>query len=140
MATIRYTKTFFQTPSRINEATYYSIKQELNKNPDFIVAEGETFSEHFSGSLTTIKIGLGACVLLFVISVALGMDTGKAGDAFGFFAGIGFLAALVSGINLMLEGPSFATYVKNREEYFSRMKYAIINSNTYGEFLKIFYQ
>jgi len=139
MATIHYTKTFFQSPSHISEDTYYSIKQELAKNPNFIIAEGETFSEHFSGLLTIIKIGLGAS-LLFVIAESLGMsERSVLFNLLAFCGGIGFLAALVCGFNLMLEGPSFATYVKERDEYFSRMRYAIINSNTYNEFVKMFY-
>ena len=44
MARIRYTKTYFQTPSRITEEVYYSLKQELSRNPDFEIAKGETFS------------------------------------------------------------------------------------------------
>lgn len=139
MARIRYTKTYFQTPSRITEEVYYGLKQELSRNPNFEIAKGETFSEHFSGSLTAIKFGLGAFLILLIISSVLGMDTGSAGDKFGFFAGIGFLVALVNGIYLMLEGPSYATYIKTSNDYFDRMKYAIINSKDYNEFIKIFY-
>jgi hypothetical protein len=139
MARIRYTKTYFQTPSRITQEVYYSLKQELSKNPNFEIAQGETFSEHFNGSLTAIKIGFGVFIILLIISTALGMDTGSAGDKFGFLAGIGFLVALVNGIYLMLEGPSYATYVKTSTDYFSRMKYAIINSSNYSEFISMFY-
>ncbi len=139
MARIRYTKTYFQTPSRISEDVYYELKKELSRNPNFDIAQGETFSQHFKGSLTAIKIGLGVFIVILIISTALDMDTGTAGDRFGFFAGIGFLVALVNGIYLMLEGPSYATFIKKSNEYFSRMKYAIINSSNYNEFISMFY-
>lgn len=138
MARIRYTKTYFQTPSRITEEVYYSLKQELSRNPDFEIAKGETFSEHFSGSLTAIKFGLAAFIILIIIADS-SMVSHSTGDKIGFFSGIGFLVALVNGIYLMLEGPSYATYIKTSNDYFDRMKYAIINSKDYNEFVKIFY-
>jgi hypothetical protein len=138
MATIRYTKTYFNKPNRINEEAYNAMKRELTRNANFeIDPNPETFSEHFSGSLKIIKIcGIVIIACLF-ISFVLGID--KRGDYIAAPAGIGVFVIIFTGIHLLLEGPSFATYVKEKTEYFSRMKYAIQNTNSYREFSLSFY-
>ncbi len=141
MATVRYTKTYFNEPGRINEDTFYSLKKELSRNPNFeIDPNPETFSEHFSGALKTIKIcGIGGGIGIFV-ALVLSSGAGDWADSIGATAfGIGTLIIIFTGIHLLLEGPSFATYVKKKTEYFSRMKYAILNTNSYREFCISFY-
>jgi len=129
MARIRYTKTFFQTPNRISEDIYYNLKQELSKNPNFEIAKGESFSEHFNVNI----IGLALLISIITFAVA------KEGTIFFGIGMISFLVFFGSLFHLFLEGPSYATYIKTSNEYFSRMKYAIINSSNYSEFISLFY-
>ena len=138
MGIIRYTKTYFNEPGRINEVTYQSLKIELNRNPNYkIDPNPETFSEHFSGILKVIKICGGVIVGALFFSFVLGID--KRGDVLAPIAGIAFLILFFSLIPLFLEGPSYATYVKQKKEYYGRMKYAIQNTSSYYEFMSIFY-
>jgi hypothetical protein len=129
MARIRYTKTYFQTPSRISEEVYYGLKQELERNPNFEIAQGETFSEHFNVKIIAISLIVG----IIIFSIA------EEGTIFFGLGMISFLIFFGSLFPLFLEGPSYATYVKKSNDYFARMKYAIINSKDYNEFIKIFY-
>jgi hypothetical protein len=132
MAKIRYTKTFFQVPEKISEDAFYSLKNELSRNPNFEIAKGETFTEHYKGAFNVMGISVLVVIALSVIGI-------KDGNPLMLLMGIAVIAILINIFNLFLEAPSFATYVKKRDEYFSRMKYAIINSNNYSEFVKIFY-
>lgn len=129
MGRIRYTKTYFQNPSRISEEVYNELKKELSRNPNFEIAQGETFSEHFN--INRIAIALIASIIIFSIA--------KEGTIFFGIGMISFLIFFGSLFPLFLEGPSYATYIKTSNDYFSRMKYAIINSSNYSEFLSMFY-
>lgn len=129
MGRIRYTKTYFQTPSRITAEVYYGLKQELERNPNFEIAQGETFSEHFN--INRIVIALIVSIIIFSIA--------EEGTIFFGLGMISFLIFFGSLFPLFLEGPSYSTFIKTSNDYFSRMKYAIINSNDYNEFIKIFY-
>lgn len=53
--------------------------------------------------------------------------------------GISMVTSFFSGIYLLLEGPSYATYIKKKTEYFNRLEYAIKNTSSYYEFLRSFY-
>lgn len=132
MGTIRYTKTYFNEPGRINEETYHTIKRELLRNPNFeIDPNNETFSQHFSGLLKTIGISFGLAIFCFGLF--------KDGNPMIAVGGISMMTFFFSLIYLFLEGPSYATFVKKKTDYFSRMKYAIQNTNSYREFSLSFY-
>ena len=141
MATIRYTTTYFNEPGSINEDSYNQLKRELLRNPNFeIDPNPETFSQHFSSALRVIKICGIAVIVGAFIALALSSKPGDWADSLGATAaGIGSFIIIFAGIHLLLEGPSYATYVKKKTEYFSRMKYAIQATNSYSEFSKSFY-
>jgi hypothetical protein len=130
MATVRYTKTFFNEPGRINEETFNSLKRELTRNPNFEIDKDlESFSEHFK---TTLRVaGISFIIMITGFSLGEGITT-----AIGGFAMIAFLG---TAFNLLLEGRSYATYVKERKKYFDKMSYAISISNTYYEYIENFY-
>ena len=132
MGTIRYTKTHFNESERINEESYLNLKSLLLQNPDFeIDSNPETFTQHFSGRLKTI----GIAIVVFFFSFGLFED----GSPMIAVGGIAMVVLFYSVLNLFLEGPSFATYVKQKKEYYERMKYAIRSSNSYMEFVTMFY-
>ncbi|WP_291100420.1 MULTISPECIES: hypothetical protein [unclassified Empedobacter] len=138
MAKINYTKTYFTTPGRISEEMYNGFKSQLKLNPNYeIDPNPTTFSEHFKGKLLTIAISIG----LFLLGLLITADNkGDDSSIWNPVMGISILIAIISIIMLFLEGPSYATYVKEKKEYFSRMKYAIQNSNSYNEFISTFYR
>jgi hypothetical protein len=138
MATVRYTKTYFNEPGRINEETFNSLKRELTRNPNFVIDPSlETFSQHFKGVLTAIKIA-GGYFVLYLIIFGSKSDHDVPG-VFNLLAGLSMLTIVFSGFNLLLEGRSYATYVKERKSYFDRMSYAISISNNYYEYIENFY-
>ena len=140
MATIRYTKTYFNEPGRINEDTFYSLKQQLSRNPNFeIDPNPETFSQHFSGALKVLKICGSIAAVCLLFGLGLSKHAGDFWDNLAIPAAICFLIIFFTGFQLLLEGPSYATYVKKKIDYFSRMKYAIQNTSSYREFCISFY-
>lgn len=145
MPIIRYTKTYFNEPGRIAEDAYLQLKRKLSADPDFeIDPNPETFSEHFKGSLNFLKWGLGYCLVFGLIYGAFFEHTDHEDSAFRIIltipAIIGGLGSFLIFISLLLEGPSFATYIKEKKQYFSRMKYAIKNSSDYRTFYNSFYK
>lgn len=54
--------------------------------------------------------------------------------------GLSFFACFICGIMLLLEGPSFATSIKEREDYFDKMKYAIQNTSSYSAYVSSFHK
>lgn len=138
MARINYTKTYFNEPGRIDQGTYEALKMQISKNPSFeINSQSETFSQKFRASLTALKIAGGYFVLYLII---FGSSTdSQVPGIFNFLAGISMLTVFFCCFALLLEGPSYATYLKKKSEYFSRLKYAIQNTNSYYEFCISFY-
>lgn len=132
MAKIQYRKYSFQSPARISEAQYLSIKQQLKVNPTIEVFHTKSFTEHFKIQLWLIS----GCTILFFLFLIIDI---KDGNPLMVIMGLCPLIVAINIIYLFLEGPSYATYVKASEEYFERMRYAIINTNNYTEFLRIFY-
>ena len=127
---INYQRTQFKRPFKINEETFVSLKNEFNENPSFhIDKKNETFSEHFSTKLIIIVVSF--IIMISGFSLGEGITT-----AIGGFAMLTFLIVL---IRLLLEGPSYASYVKERRSYFERMTYALKTSNTYSEYVDKFY-
>lgn len=133
MAVIQYTKTYFTEPGRISEETYNEIRGILVRNPNSEVDPNpETFSQRFSGILKTI--GISFLIGLFCVGV------GKDNSLWVPVGAISFLTCFVFILLLLLEGPSYATYVKQKKEYFERMKYAIQNTSSYWEYATMFYK
>jgi len=132
MRTVTYTKTSFRYPDKISEQEYNNILSKLRQNSNYnILEQAETFSTHFKIELRTMGISVGVMILLIPF-----ME--KQGITVLIFA-VCFLSLFGMGISLLTEGPSFATYVKQRDEYFDKMKYAILNSSSYTHFVNTFY-
>ncbi|NCP61512.1 MAG: hypothetical protein GW839_14640 [Flavobacteriales bacterium] len=138
MAKINYTKTYFNPPQKISEGLYNTFKKELKNNSDYVIDPNPTtFSEHFKTKLTTIAVGVGLFILGLIIA---GDNKGSDSSIWNPIMGISIVVAIFTTISLFLEGPSFATYIKQKEEYFIRMKYAIQNTNSYSDFVSAFYK
>jgi len=136
MARIRYTKTFFKEPGQISEEAYLIIKEQLSKNPSFeIDPDPKTFSDEFGDQFKISGFLFGLAILVIIIlNIADQTDSGwLAIPVFSIAIGIGMI------VGVFLEGPSFATYIKDKKNYFSRLKYAIQSTSTYNEFLIMFY-
>jgi len=83
-------------------------------------------------------IGLHLTIICVLIIIIL-MSTTDGEGIVAPIVGISTLIGIFSIFRLFIEAPSYATYTKKRNEYFSRMKYAIQNTSSYQEFLKSFY-
>lgn len=138
MARINYTKTYFNPPQKISEGLYNTVNRELKLNSNYVIDPNPTtFSEHFKTKLTTIAVGVSLFILGLIIA---GDNKGSDSSIWNPIMGISIIVAIFTTISLFLEGPSFATYIKQKEEYFLKMKYAIQNTSSYGEFVSTFYK
>jgi hypothetical protein len=131
--TVTYTKTSFREPGIISASQYDKLRGLLLRNPNIdLDPNSESFTEHFKGLL--IGIGITFIIPLLLLSI---FDA-KEGIHIPIIY-ISIIICIFSILRLFMEAPSYATYVKKRNEYFSRMKYAIQNTSSYKEFLKAFY-
>ena len=132
MARIQYTSTKFVKPGSISERQFWAIKQELNRNPSFdFEPESESFTQRFSGQFKVI----GGCFALAVIIFSIFED----GTPLIAVGGISMVISILSIFHLFIEAPSYATYSRKKRNYFSRMKIAIQESDSYDEFVNQFY-
>lgn len=144
MITITQTKTFFQKPPRISQEEYQGLRYKLLKEPSFkIDASAETFSQHFSKELRFLGWAIGYSVFYGIIYPVIKSNDLESSPIFYVLA----MAAVIAGLGiffvlvfiLMMDGPSYATYIKDRKSYFDRMELLIKSTNSYSEFVKAFY-
>ena len=137
MAKIKVTETYFREPEKISEDTFLSLKREISRNPNFeIDPNPETFSGHFSSDLKIIKICAVIILLGLIISLLFSNYPNDLADKLG--GGVAAISSLViafAGLRMFFEGPSYSTYIKNKKDYFFRMKNVIKNTNSYREFV-----
>ncbi len=143
MAIIVYKKTLFTEPGKIPSSTYVYFKKLLSEDPNFELADNPPdFTSRFRRTLKNLSWMLPVTLLLcltfgfFVrpsvhpdaISITLLVITGIIG-----FMTLGLL------LQVLLEGPSYATFLKKRNAYFEQMKIAIRTSEDYQNFYYDFY-
>lgn len=137
MQKINYTTTKFVKPQLINDEEYFIIKNKLRRNHNFNIDSGSPrFIDHFNTEFKRIRY-LGIAFVLALI-----LQTIFYGDADqGIFVpiiAISIFLILFQVIFLLLEGPSYATYLKKRQKYFLDLKESILKSSNYAEFVDDF--
>lgn len=127
MIKINYEKISFIEPGKIDEKTFLKIKKELEKNPNYnIDKEYVSFYEKYKTNFLYILIG----IIVIII-----------GEIFNLvYLGLigGFIILMFIG-ELFLEGRSYASYAKERKEYYDKMTYSITISKKYEEYISNFY-
>ena len=132
MPKIKYIKTSFRVPGMLTQLEYLKLKNQLSVNPSTqLDTNFESFFEHFKTMYVFFTIGL-----ISLLGVALFQGTFMVA-VFGLSSFIGCGVGL---LGLVLEGPSYSTYLKDRKNYFERLKYFIVNSNSYSEFIEQSYK
>jgi hypothetical protein len=136
---IRYTTTRFVKPSRISRNEYEQLKSKLSADPNYNF-------EPYHPSMTESYRKIGNSILLSLIgSVFLMVVGGYLFDGSNFLIvfmlpGVLLLMYGVSGgFKLLLEMPSYASFLSTKRSYFSNMREAIIKSNSYEDFVNKFY-
>jgi hypothetical protein len=133
---IEYTRTNFVAPDPIEEATYLSLKNSLNKDPFFNIVQNESIREKYSRYIRFMYIG----AIGIAISLLLGWIFKIKADGFLLFLIVPSGLLLFGSIILfLLETPSYSQYLEKSEAYFLRMKYAVQKSSSFFEFNEIFY-
>ncbi len=145
MAHIRYTRYEFHQPLDVTANQFLHLKQNLSANPGASLDPNfqKTFTSHFKKTLRGLAAGV-ICFVVFLIIFNLVFTT-KA-TQFEWQRTVVLvptaIAAIIGGLALgriLLEGPSFASYVTERNDYFGRLKHAVLNSPDYPAFEKSFY-
>ena len=116
MARIEYTKTKFNKPHTPSETEFIKLKDSYFKNPNYKpFQQSESFTEHFSDTIKLIKYG-------FFIGIAALITIGineTVGSILSFIAIPLFFFSLIF---LFLEGPSYASFLKDKVYYEERLK------------------
>lgn len=137
MQTINFTTTKFVKPPLINEEEYFIIKNKLNNNHNFNLDSGSVrFMDHFKPEFKRIR-NLGIAFILAVILQFIFYGDADQG-IFVLVMGISMFMIFIQLIFLLLQGPSYATYLKKRQKYVLTLKECIIKSSSYAEFLEYF--
>jgi len=144
MAVIRYRRTHFTAPEKISEAAFYHYKRQLQQDPGTPLAgEAQRLTIYFRRRLINLSWMTPLCLLLIATYLLLFPDPATEPDPKRITL---FVVALIIGtmssgllLLLLLEGPSYATYLKDRAAYFDRMKVDIIQSSDYTSFCNCFY-
>jgi hypothetical protein len=137
MVRIEYTKTYFKEPEQIDLDTYNYLLGALTLNRNFNISpKSETFIKHFKVHFIIIISSLGFQIIGGILVDNVYKDIPEFLDYTLAFA---FLAFLVTILLLLSEGPSYLKFLRKKKKYFSKMKYAIKNTNSYEEFIALFY-
>ena len=144
MSVITYKRTHFTPPEKISEAAFYHYKRLLQQDPDTpLASEAQRLTIYFRRRLINLSWMIPLCLLLFATFYLLFPDPATKPDPKRIIL---FVPALIIGIMaagllllLLLEGPSYATYLKDRAAWFHRMKVDIIQNSDYTSFCNCFY-
>jgi hypothetical protein len=144
MAVIRYRRTHFTAPEKISEAAFSHYKRQLQQDPDTpLASEAQRLTIYFRRRLISLSWMTPLCLLLFATFLLLFPNPVTKPDPKRITL---FVVALIIGMMasgllllLLLEGPSYATYLKDRAAYFHKMKVDIIQSSDYTSFCNSFY-
>ena len=144
MIFIVYKRTQFTEPGKISSSTYVYFKKLLSENPHFELADNPPdFTSHFRRTFKNLSWMLAATLLLCLIFGFFFRPAVHPPDAISTSLLIitGIIGATTLGLLLkvLLEGPSYATFLKKRNAYFEQMKIAIRNSEDYQNFYYDFY-
>jgi hypothetical protein len=144
MAVITYRRVHFTAPEKISEAAFYHYKRQLQQDPETqLASEALRLTIYFRRRLINLSWMTPLCLLLIVTYLLLFPDRATEPDPGRITL---FIVALIIGtmasgllLLLLLEGPSYATYLKDRAAWFHKMKVDIIQSPDYTSFCNCFY-
>lgn len=132
MATIQYTKTKFNKPRGLSQEEYNTVRNSYFSDINFTLFEkSETFTEHFNETIKYIKYGFFTGVIAMIlinINETIGSIISLIAIPLFFF----------SLLHLILEGPSYASFLKDKEEFELKLKEAVVSSRNYEEFKKMY--
>lgn len=128
---IQYTTTSFSRPI-VDRQDYQELKARLSKNQQAdIEPASPTIIERFKGHMNMFKYG-GIGILVGLIAGAI------IGEAAVIIYMPSFIVIMFTGIHLLMEAPSYATFKKKKTAFFVELKTAVINTTSYEQFDLVF--
>lgn len=128
---IQYTTTSFSRPI-VDRQDYQELKARLSKNQQAdIEPPSPTIIERFKGHMNMFKYG-GIGILVGLIAGAI------IGEAAVIIYMPSFIVIMFTGIHLLMEAPSYATFKKKKAAFFEELKTAVINTTSYEQFDLVF--
>jgi hypothetical protein len=118
---------------KIDLNQYILLKSVLAENPDAIIEpKSKTFIEEFTLHFKFI----GGFILLGLVSLIIifGFDVDDIIGLFILLVVSGIFGALKFLYLLIMEGATYANFLKKKEAYFKYLRVAIIRSDSYDEF------
>jgi hypothetical protein len=142
---ITFTTTHFQRPKKISQEEYFQLKNILLVNSDYKFDKNTgTIKEKFKSEFKFLKYSF-IYLILFALVLTIFYNGGH-DDKDDIFRIIITIPAIIGGIGsffiifyLFLEAPSYATYLRDKRNYFESMKESIIKSQNYFDFCDSFY-
>ena len=145
MAVVHYKRYEFRQPLDVSPVLFHQLKQQLSENPTAVpdAAFNTTFISHFRKTLWRLAISAALFVILLVTYLQLypvnatQFEPRRLALMIPIFIS-GFTAAITLGA-ILLEGPSLASYITERTNYYGRLKHAVKESADYPAFEKSFF-
>lgn len=128
---VQYTTTSFNRPT-IGREDYQELKTKLSKNPQAVIEPpSPTIMERFKGHMDMFKYG-GIGMLVGLIA---GVIIGEAAVVIYMPS---FIVIMFTGVHLLMEAPSYATFKKKKAAFFNELKTAVIITTSYEQFDLVF--
>lgn len=145
MAKITYRVREFIRPPKLTLEQYLFFKQRIHQDPSFkIDSEINSFKNEFNKEFKFLVYSF-IYLSIFITLLEIFYDGGH-DKSLDFFRIIITIPAIIAGLGsffviviLILEGPHFAKYLRDKREYFETMQLSINRSKDYPDFCKSFY-
>lgn len=126
----------FSPPPLITESDFQVIKQALEKNSNYEIEPSLTFKDQFPFAWWLFRITL----ITAPIAGLIGMAKPKADSFLDFFGAACMFPLIISFFTLVMNAQTFLSFnslLRDKKDYYNRLKSDISKANDYTEFLNL---
>lgn len=135
----------FNRPPKLTEEQYRYFKKMLIQQQNLLInPDINNFKNEFKSEFKFLSYSF-IYLMIFVTILELFYDGGH-DKTLDFFRVLITIPAIIGGVgsfflilSLIIEGPSFAKYLREKREYYDLLKKSINSSKDYTDFCKSFY-
>lgn len=113
----------FRKPRVLAEQEFYLLRQAYAKNPNYDPRPKHSFWKEFP------------FVVWFSLGIIIGLPLAISNEIFSFIPGLSIPGLILSFIFHGGSMMNFNDFLKKKNAYYDKLKYLVINSNSYSEFL-----
>jgi hypothetical protein len=126
----------FSPPPLINESDFYAIKKALASNLNYEIEPSLTFKDQFPFAWWLFRITL----VTGPIAGLIGLAKPKADSFLDYFGAACMFPLIITIFTLVMNAQTFISFnslLRDKKEYYNRLKVDISKTNSYEEFLNL---